>query len=416
MESLILHPSRRTFCSALLASPITLLAGRALASEPNPGKNKSLILLWLDGAPSQLETFDPHPGTDIAGPTGAVATTVPGVSFAEGLPQLAREMKSLCVVRSITSKEGDHERARHLMKTGARINPSVSYPCLGSIASAEIAGPQTMLPRYVSILGDDPQSRGGYLGEQHDPFRIGDPANPVPDLLSPISSDRRNHRLADAEFLEKRLAQRSPGIQQRTGHADRTHQALSMMNSPQLKAFNINEESSSLRSRYGHTPFGRGCLAARRLVQAGVRCVEVRLPGWDTHTKNFEWHRQLNEVLDPAFSALVADLRSLGLLDTTLVACMGEFGRTPAINGVGGRDHWNTGFSAVFAGAGFKPGHVHGATDPQGKPEPRDPVPVPDLFATILAALDIDHTKEFTTREGRPIKYADGAPVRSLLR
>ncbi|HVJ81411.1 MAG TPA: DUF1501 domain-containing protein, partial [Planctomycetia bacterium] len=371
MEPLTLaigRASRRQFCLTAAMSPLAFLAGSQLARADGAARAKSLIVLWLDGGPSQLETFDPHPGTEIGGPTGAIETAATGVRLSANLPLLAREMKSVTLVRSLMSKEGDHERGRYNLKTGYRLNPSVVHPALGAICSAELPAGDTQLPRYVQILGRDPQSKGGYLGEAHDPFHIDDPADPVPDLRAPVEDDRLKRRIANLEVIEGALAGRNRKLETRTEHLGQVRRALRVMQSSQLKAFKVDEEPAAVRERYGNTPFGRGCLAARRLVEAGVPCIEVQLGGWDSHARNFEVHKNLCATLDPAFAALVADLRDRGMLDSTLVLCMGEFGRTPQINGVGGRDHWPTGFAAAIAGGGVQGGRAIGVTDPAGKP------------------------------------------------
>ena len=200
-----------------------------------------------------------------------------------------------------------------------------------------------------------------------------------------------------------------------TGHAGTIAAARKMMSSEQLKAFNVSLEPAAVRKAYGDTPFGRGCLAARRLIEVGVRCVEVTLSGWDTHVNNHELQRKQVDVLDPAFSTLVRDLRERGLLDRTVVLCGGEFGRTPIVNPTGGRDHWPNGFSVALAGGGIRGGVVIGATDPEGKADPATPVTIGDLHATILTAIGIDPAKVNQTPIGRTVKNAEGKPVRALL-
>jgi hypothetical protein len=188
-----------------------------------------------------------------------------------------------------------------------------------------------------------------------------------------------------------------------------------MMSSEQLRAFDVNLESARLRSDYGDTPFGRGCLAARRLIEVGVRCVEVTLSGWDTHADNHKGQRDQAAILDPAFSTLIRDLKERNLLARTVVICAGEFGRTPTINRLGGRDHWPNGFSVVLAGGGLRRGFVLGSTDPEGRREPTEPVSVADIHATVLSAVGIDPGRIMTSPIGRTVRLSEGQPLRRLL-
>lgn len=417
-----LSMSRRGFCRLASLSALGWACARALnlaemcqAAEQSSSKAKSLILLWLNGGPSQLETFDPHPGAAIGGPTKAIATSVPGLEIAEGLPQVAEQMHSVALIRSMVGKEGDHERARYLMKTGYRPNPAVAHPSIGAILAAELPVAGTEIPRYVSILSNDNFSRGGYLGEAHDPFRIWDPKQPPRNMQRTVSHERFQKRMEGLDVIERSLAARNRNILERTMHRDQIERALAMMDSEQQAAFDLDQETAATRAMYGDTPFGRGCLAARRLVEVGVRCIEVQLAGWDTHADNFDGHKTQNQQLDPAFASLVKDLRERDMLDSTLVVCVGEFGRTPRINPLDGRDHWPKGFCAALAGGGVVGGKVIGATDPQGEKDPESPKNTEDLFATILTALGIPTQKEIITPIGRPIKLSEGTPVMELF-
>lgn len=378
-------------------------------------KPRSLIVLWMDGGPSQLETFDPHPGKKIGGPTSAIATSAKGIRVAKGLPRVAAQMESIALIRSLTSKEGDHERGRYYLKTGHRMNPTVIHPSLGAICASQIPNANCELPPYIAIQSDDRLSRGGYLGNEFDPFRINDPRDPLPDVDSPVPRDRRDRRLQDLSVVERAFSGRYPEQSKRTLHEATVARALRMMDSAQLKAFRIEEEPAAVRAEYGDSAFGRGCLAARRLVETGVRCVEVALSGWDLHVNNFEGTAELNKTLDPAFAALIADLKRRKLFDSTLVVWLGEFGRTPQINPLDGRDHWPVAFSVALAGAGIRSGIAIGETDPAGGEKPTDPIEVPDLYATILTAVGVNPTTTTNTSIGRPIKLSDGTPITRLL-
>lgn len=390
------------------------LAGASKASVGNR-RQPAMILLWLDGGPSQLETFDPQVGSTIGGPTKAIDTRVSGIQIADSLPRIAETLDSIALIRSMVSKEGDHERGRYLMKTGYRPDPTVHHPAIGAICAHHLPVGETRIPRYVSILSNDRNARGGYLGESFDPFQIGDPKNPVPDVTATVEKSRLERRLAGLDVVESAWASRARRLEEKTRHREQIQRGLVMMDSAQIRAFEVEDESASTLERYGDTPFGRGCLCARRLVEVGVRCVEVQLGGWDTHANNFSGHARLNQALDPAFAALLEDLNERDLLRSTLVVCAGEFGRSPEINGLDGRDHWANGFTVALAGGGIQGGRVLGATDPEGKKDPVDPVTVPQLFATFMKALDIDPTIEHDTPIGRPIRLSEGQAIGKLF-
>ncbi len=407
---------RRAFFRGCSLSTVGLLVSQALAAdEPEArGPARALVVIWLDGGPSQLETFDPHPGGAIGGPTRAIETSVPGIKLAEHLPRLAEQMADVALVRSMVSKEGDHQRGRYMLSTGYRPTPAIVHPALGSICAAELSVDGAEIPRYVQLLGEDRRAGGGFLGDAFDPLSLGDPREPPRNLSSPVERDRRDRRRRALDVVEQSLARHAPAASA-ASHREQVRQATSLMDSSQLRALAIEEEPLATRLAYGDTPFGRGLLAARRLVENRVRCVEVHLRGWDSHANNFEVHKRLAAELDRGFAALVADLRARDMLRQTLVLCTGEFGRTPRINGLDGRDHWPTGFSLALAGGGLRGGQAIGQTDPAGSGKPVDPVSVEDLFATVLAALGIDPAKEHQTSAGRPIKLSEGQPIARLL-
>jgi hypothetical protein len=390
-----------------------LLARAAEGQKRKPAR--SIIVLWLAGGPSQLETFDPHPGTAIAAGTTAVNTAVKGVRLAAGLPRTAEEMGSIALVRSVVSKEGDHERGTYAMKTGFRPDPTVVHPSIGAVLCHELPAAGADIPRHVSILSGQWAPRGGYLGEQYDAFKTDDPIRPVPDTRSFVGADRDRERRKHLEVVEGAFARGRRNRVAATLHRETMQAARRMMSTEQLKAFDVTHEPLAVRKAYGDTPFGRGCLAARRLTEVGVRCVEVNLSGWDTHVNNHGLCKGLNEKLDPALAALVRDLRQRGQLGHTLVLVAGEFGRTPKVNPLGGRDHWPGGFSVALAGGGVRGGRVVGETDPEGKKPPQTPVSVGDLHATILTAVGIDPGKINQTPIGRTVKFAEGKPIKGLL-
>jgi hypothetical protein len=376
---------------------------------------RSVILVWLAGGPSQLETFDPHPGTAIAGGTRAVRTAVKGVQLAQGLEQLAEQLASVSLVRSLVSKEGDHERGTYLLKTGYRPEGTVVHPSVGAICCHHLSDKQVDIPRHISILTNRWPSRGGFLGQQYDAFKTGDPAHKVPDITRRVSRLRDQERLRDLEVVEEAFARGRGNRLRATRHTETIRKARVMMSSDQLKAFEVAREPEKVRRAYGHTPFGRGCLAARRLIEVGVRCVEVTLDGWDSHAANHRVHQNLLQILDPALATLLRDLKERKLLDRTVVLCCGEFGRTPKINRLEGRDHWTNGFSLAIAGGGIRGGQVIGETDPEGVKGPTHPVQVSAIHATVLTALGLDPQHENVAPAGRPIKLSEGRPLESLL-
>lgn len=391
-----------------------LLAEQAERRPKEPAQ--SLILLWLAGGPSQLETFDPHPGKSIAGGSAAIDTALRGVQLGAGLEQLAAQMNRVVLIRNLVSKEGDHDRGTYLLKTGYRPDPTVVHPSIGAICCHQLPGGKTEIPRHVSILASQWPGRGGLLGAQYDAFQTADPKQPVPDVSPAVNPQRLASRLADQQVVDAAFGVGRARQVEATSHAALTSRARQMMTSEQLTAFDVQREPAAVRASYGDTPFGRGCLAARRLVDVGVRCVEVNLGGWDSHANNHEVHAQQIATLDPAITTLMADLQQRGLWEKAIVMCGGEFGRTPQINRLEGRDHWPHGFSMLLAGGQIRPGYVRGQTDPEGKRVAAEQgTQIADLHATVLSALGIDPGREFTAPSGRPIKLSEGKSLADLL-
>ena len=391
--------------------------GELLARQADQGRGpaRSVILLWLAGGPSQLETFDPHPDTKIAGGTKAIATASKAIRLAEGFGRLAEVMDRVSVVRSLVSKEGDHERGTYLMKTGYRPDPTVEHPSIGAICCHQLPASGTEIPRHVSILPGQWPSRGGFLGGEYDAFQVGDPNKPLPDVASKVDANRDSRRIGDLDVIESAFAR---GRRDRVGstlHRETLDRARTLMTSEQLRAFDISREPAGVRLEYGETPFGRACLAARRLSEVGVRCVEVTLGGWDSHVNNHEIHKNRLAELDPAFAALIRDLDRHDQLDRTVVLCGGEFGRSPSINPFGGRDHWPVGYSMAIAGGGLKGGLAVGETDPGGRKDPARPATIADVHATVLTTLGLTPGRENVSPVGRPIKLSEGKAIGELL-
>jgi hypothetical protein len=387
------------------------------AAERRGGERpKSLLVLWLAGGPSQLETWDPHPGTTIGGPTQAIDTTIRGVQIAADYPRVAEQLHRLSVIRSLVSKEGDHERGAYFVKTGYRPDPTLIHPSLGAIVTHERPDPAVEIPAFVS-LGDDPfASRGGYLGNRFDPYRIHEPGHDGGNLKPHVAIDRQQRRLEALGVVSNAFQRGRTRRVEETLHQHTVDAALRMMDSSQLAAFSLADEPAAVKAAYGDSRFGRGCLVARRLVEQGVRAIEVTQNGFDTHADNFTGHTLRAGYIDPALSALLTDLADRDLLQSTVILVIGEFGRTPNINPASGRDHWPTGFSCLVGGGGLASGVVIGETDPTGEKKiPTDPIEVPDLYATILSVLGVDFARELITPIGRPMQLCPGKPIERLL-
>jgi hypothetical protein len=389
----------------------------------NPARKRACILLWMSGGPSQTDTFDPKPGHPNGGLFQAIDTAAPGVRIAEHLPLLAKEMNHLALVRSMATREGDHGRATLHLRTGNLPQGGIDFPTFGSLVSNERARPEDDLPGYVSItprgLGTAALS-AGFLGSRHSPLVVGGEGNElrVQDLGLPASinasraADRRELLAeAEADFLNRR-----PGIAT-DSHRTAYQRAVRLMRDSAAQSFDLSDEKAELRDRYGRNRFGQGCLLARRLVERGVPFVEVTLDGWDTHDNNFNQVKSLCQTLDPAWATLMGDLKERGLLDSTLVVWMGEFGRTPAINPRQGRDHFPIAWSVVLGGGGIRGGQAFGQTGKDGMTPGDRPVAVPDLLATICLALGIDPAKQNMSNVARPIRIVDlsAKPVKEVL-
>jgi hypothetical protein len=388
-----------------------------LAADDLRKQGLGCILLFMGGGPSQFETFDPKPGTTNGGPTKAIPTAVEGIQVAEGWPTVAKAMKDIALVRSMTNREGEHQRAAYQMHTGYVPSGSVKYPSLGSIVAAENGSPECELPHFVSVGGRFGLIGSGYLGANVAPFSVGNPEQMPGNVQLPggVADQRFNRRLDLLKDLEEDFAGAGGKASVRE-HQSLYANASKMVLSPKLKAFDIAQEKDVVRDAYGRTPFGQGCLLARRLIEAGVTFVEVSSNGWDTHNDNFNRVKSLAGSVDPGFGTLVTDLKDRGMLDRTLVIWMGEFGRTPRINGQTGRDHYPRAFNLALAGAGIRGGRVLGASSDNGSEVKDRPVNVADLFCTFCHALKIDPRKEFLSPLGRPIKIVDGGePVRELF-
>ncbi len=379
-----------------------------LRAEDLKQRGKACILLWMEGGPSQFETFSPKPDHENGGETKAIATNVAGIQIAENLPKLAQHMHELAVIRSVTSKEGNHPRAQQLLHTGYLPNPTVKYPTFGALATQALAEKATELPAFCRIGGRfRTAGGGGILGVGYDPFEITNPEKSPAYTKPSQGADRFVRRLDLLKRLEADY-RGADGGQVVADHQQLYDKTARMILSPEMKIFDIEQEKKSVLDAYGRTKFGASCLLARRLIEAGVTFVEVGLNGWDTHQNNFVDCRRQCGTIDQPVAQLLTELRERGLLDSTLVIWMGEFGRTPRINARAGRDHFPRAFNVALAGAGIRGGQVIGATDASGAEVTDSPVTVPDLFQTYCQARGMDADLENMTSLGRPIKIVDG--------
>ena len=378
-------------------------------------RQMSCILLWMQGGPSQFDTFDPKPGHANGGDTKAIDTAVPGIQIAHHMPNTAGMMKEIALIRSMSNKEGNHQRATYQLHTGYSPSGTVKHPSFGSIAAAELGDPKFDLPHIVSI-GQGETIGAGMLGVAYEPFIVANPSK-LPENTEPmVGVPRFRRRLGLLESLEGAGFAQTGGMDRVREHHSVYKQTAGMVLSPRMKEFDLTQEDAKTRAHYGETPFGQGCLLARRLVQAGVTFVEVRLGGWDMHDTLNDRMGKVGSPADAGYAALLADLKAKGMLEKTLVVWMGEFGRTPKINPRGGRDHFPLAFNVALAGGGVKGGQVIGATNAEGTGIKDHPVSVVDLMASFCKSMKIDPKKENMSPLGRPIKVVDGGkPVEQLF-
>lgn len=399
---------------------------RARALGRGADRDVSCILLWLQGGISHLDSFDPKPDapSEVRGEFAAIATNVPGISVCDPLPKLAMHQDKYAILRSLNPRNGSHGVADAYMLTGQKFNPALIYPCFGSVIARE-KGDRSSLPPYVQVgTAIDHTFHGGtagFLGDRYNPFVLpGDASNPnfrVRDvsLSGGVDRDRFRRRMRVLEAVDTWQAETESALEATDSFYQK---AYSLITSPEAKrAFDLGREEPRLRDRYGRHSLGQGCLLARRLVESGVRFVTVTDGGWDTHQDNFKALKgRLLPRLDAAMSALVQDLADRGRLDSTLVVCLSDFGRTPKVNPSAGRDHWSTAGIALLAGAGLKPGVAVGATNALAEVPVEAPYYTEDLAATIYDRLGIPLDTTHKTPDGRPIQVNyEGRLIRELL-
>ena len=373
-------------------------------------RHKSAILLWMGGGPSTIDLWDLKPGAATGGVFKPVSTSADGVQICEHLPLMAQQMHHMNIVRSMSTREADHMRGRYYMHTGYVPNPNIEHPSYGSVISHELMSsiPQLDIPPFVSIGGTS--IGAGFLGTSYSPFVVNSNGT-VRDLDMGIDQSRLDQRLRMLKTIEDKFVNEKRG-DYASDHSKLLTKTVKLMTSSQMEVFKVSKEPKEVQERYGNTGFGRGCLMARRLVEMGVPFIEVDLGGWDNHTDIFKsLQDQKLPELDKAMSALISDLNDRGLLQDTAIIWMGEFGRTPNINGNGGRDHWAKSWSVVVGGAGFKGGIIVGETSSDGKEVITEPYSSQDLMASVLKSLGISLETSFTAKNGRPMRIANSGKL-----
>ncbi len=401
---------------------------RARAATPVADrKNVNCILMWMQGGPSHIDSFDPKPDApvEIRGDFGTIPTTLPGIRFADPLPQLAKLTNDFSVIRGHDPKNGSHGTADHLMMTGHKFNASLPFPCFGSVTAKERGYRDGMLPFVQLGRNIDRRFNGGiagFLGDEFNAFEVPEDPNLATFRVRDLSIendaartrlDRRYTMLNDMEKYQKAV-EGSP-VRARDAFYEKAH---GIITSPiAKKAFDISAESEKTRDRYGRTSFGQNCLLARRLIEGGVQFVTVTDGGWDTHVANFKsLQERLLPRVDSGFSALIEDLKIRGMLDNTLVVWFGDFGRTPKVNPSAGRDHWASAGVACMAGGGIKPGQIVGRTNPLAEFVTDSPVGPQDIAATIYHCLGVPLHTWYKAQDGRPIELCpEGKPVKQLV-
>ena len=395
--------------ATLLGMPVRGLVAREPGVAARAAQADAVILLWMGGGMSHIDTFDPKAGAKTGGEFTAIRTAVDGVTISEILPTVAAQLGHATLLRTLTGESADHGDATHHVLTSYPRVRELVHPSLGSIVADQVDRLGD-LPAFVTIGGQAPSP--GYLGQTAEAYFIGEPGQPDPTVTLPegITLVRSSHRLELLDRLNKGFAVDAKN--RLVDAVDGSYAAaVKLMRSPALTAFNLDDEPPAVREAYGDTRFGRGCLLARRLVDQGVRFVQVNLGGFDTHSGNFPAMRGLGAVIDPAIGTLLRDLAASGRLDRTLVLVLSEFGRTPDINGSAGRDHYPDVFSGLVAGGAIRRGFVLGATDPEGRKAEERPVRLADLHATVVAQLGIDPDREVPSLLGRNMKLVNGGRV-----
>ena len=402
------------------------LTGRADAAFEGSSKlrqiatAKQVIYLYMSGGMSHLDTFDPKAaGSKVMGPVNPIRTSADGVRISEYLPLLAKEMHHMALVRSLESTQGAHQQGNYMMHTSYALRGTIQHPSLGAWLNVLQPGAgNATLPNYVFVGGESQHHGAGFFPAQHTPLFVNNPESGIQNIegFKGLSGDRFAKRMALSQSLDEDFVSAYPNQRRVKAYSEMYDGALKMMRSADLVAFDLTRESNDMRDEYGRDPFGQGCLLARRLIERGVRFVEVTHGYWDSHAANFVSTPGLCRPLDMGLSALVRDLCRRGLLESTLIVLATEFGRTPDINQNVGRDHFPKAFSGLMAGGGIQGGRVHGATDDEGREIVEDKVTIPDFNATMAYALGLPLDQVLYSPSMRPFTVCDkGQPLVNLF-
>lgn len=409
------HFMSHNLSAAAMAGSAAYFASNMTANAAQLSKDgKAAILIWLAGGAASIDMWDLKPGTRTGGPFRPIATTG-DMQICEHLPKTAKQMQHLSLIRSMSTREADHTRGKYYLHTGYVPSPATDYPSYGAVVAHQLAETRKSLgiPPFVAVGGSSIGS--GFLGMAYAPFVVNDRGR-VANMDMDIEPLRVHDRMQLLAVLERGFVDKSKSLASKE-HARILEKTYGLLTSKQMDAFKVEQEPANIRERYGDTHVGRGCLLARRLVEAGVPFVEVDTGGWDTHSNNFEsMEKRLLPELDSALGALTADLVERGMQKQVVILVMGEFGRTPVINGSTGRDHWARCWSVLVGGGGLKGGITVGSTSADGMEANSPTYSSEELMATVLRGLDISLETHLTTRTGRPMKLAGGGkPIKELL-
>lgn len=421
------YSTRRKFMGRVAGSclGISFLTGGALSRaadtlDTRGKKAKSVIYIFMDGGMSHLDTFDPKPdNAEVQGPVKPLATNVSGIYLTEYLPTLAKHMNNIALVRSMTSRVGAHELAQYIMRTSYAPRGSIVHPGMGAWIWNLAGRVNDNLPAAVTIGGRGMGTSCGWMSSQYEPLGVGDPYRGLAHVRKSdgVTDELFKERLTLMEKLDKqfRADHPAPGV---AAYETFYKDALRMMYSKDMEVFDLNKEDKAVRDAYGQNGFGQGLLLARRLVEKGVRFIEIGMGGWDTHNNNFDAMPRNCATVDKSVGHLLTDLKAKGMLDSTLVVITTEFGRTPRINQTKGRDHFPNAFSAMLAGGGIAGGQVYGRTDKSGSTVEEDGVPIQNFNATIAAAMGLPHDKKIYSPSKRPFTISgepNGTPITKVL-
>ena len=399
----------------MLPAANVLGAGKGAATAKQIATAKRVIYLYMNGGMTHLDTFDLKPGAETQGPTKAIDTSADGLQISEYLPKLAQHGHHLGIVNSLQSKTGAHQQANYLMHTSYEMRGTITHPGMGAWLVKMDGKDNMTLPPSVVIGGASRHPGSGFFESKYNPVAIGDPSRGLQNVKARMDQDDFSHRLGLTEKLGRKFRE-TYQLKDVRAYTSMYDDAVKLMDSPDLEAFNLSQEPTDVREKYGDDRFGQGCLLARRLVESGVRFVEVTLGGWDTHQGNFIRVPERCNILDRGMASLISDLEARGLLDETLIVLASEFGRTPRINQNVGRDHYPKAFSGVFAGGGIVGGQKYGKTDATGENVIENKVGPADINATIGYALGLALDEIHYSPSKRPFTAAHkGQPILELF-